>query len=112
MISPIQVSTKNFMGSVFRNTECEIILRNIIMQQKAANPDEFTPFSWEDYTNFCTHNVTETERGVLNAFVNGGKPVWNTSARLESGWLNYNDGFYSLSDKMIQMLKENYFVEA
>lgn len=108
MYSPDQISTKSFMGSVFRNTECEIVLRNIVLLQENQSPNEWTPFSWEDYKGFCTHRVSEKERGVLKAFVNGGKPVWNSSAYLQSGWLSFEDDKYSFTENMITMLGENY----
>lgn len=50
---------------------------------------EWTPFSWEDYKKFCTHGASDIERNVLDAFVNGGKPVLRTSATLTPGWLDY-----------------------
>ena len=96
------------MGSPFGNCESETILANIVLLQKAANPNEWTPFTWEQYKAFCTHNVTESERGVLNAFVNGGKPVLRTSAVLEPGWLKLEDGAYSFTPKMVYMLTEKY----
>lgn len=96
------------MGSVFRNSESETILRNIIILQKNADPENWTPFTWNDYQSFCSHRVTDSERGVLNAFVNGGKPVWNTSAYLTAGWLKLEGDQYSFTEQMIQMLAENY----
>ena len=57
-IIPEMIPTNQwFMGSVFQNSEAETILRNIVMLQKKVNPKAWTPFSWEDYKNFCTHNV-------------------------------------------------------
>ena len=91
MACPKEIRTNHdFMNSVFQNSECETILRNIILLQKEANPEAWTPFSWGDYKAFCTHNVTDKEKGVLDAFVNGGKPVWNTSAYLSAGWLDFD----------------------
>ncbi len=111
MTQPKDIRTDHyFMGSVFQNSECETILRNIVQMQKKQNPDSWQPFTWEQYKAFCTHKVTDSERGVLDAFVKGGKPVWNTSAYLESGWLDYGEktGQYFFTAKMIQMLSENW----
>jgi len=109
MFLPKQIALNHsFMGSVFRNSECETILRNILLLQKNVTPNVWTPFTWEDYKCFCDHNVTESERGVLNCFVNGGKSVSNTSTHQEAGWLELNDGVYSFTEKMITMLGENY----
>ena len=97
-----------FMGSVFQNSESETILRNIVLLQKAANPEQWTPFTWEQYKAFCTHRVTESEKRVLDAFVNGGKPVTFTSAYLSAGWLAFDGESYSFTKKMIDMLAENW----
>lgn len=113
MIAPKDISTgHHFMGSVFRNCECETILRNLVLLQKSMSTETWTPFSWDDYKKFCTHNVGDSEKGVLNAFVNGGKPVWNTSAYLSDGWLNFDGEKYSFTKKMIDMLYRDYSNEA
>ena len=110
MIKPSCIATDHrFMGSPFKNSECETVLRNIVLLQKNNNLKEWTPFSWDDYLKFCTHNPTESERGVLDAMVNGGRPVLYTSANLESGWLSFSDKKYSFTKKIIDML-ENHFV--
>ena len=111
MVSPKRIRTNHeFMNSVFKSSECETVLRNIIMLQKKKNPDEWTPFSWEDYKAFCTHSVTNSEKGVLDAFVNGGKPVRNTSAYLSPGWLDFDGTNYSFTEKMVNMLSEYYLL--
>ena len=110
-IIPEMIPTNQwFIGSVFQSSEAEKILRNIIMLQKKVNPKAWTPFSWEDYKNFCTHNVWDHEQRVLDAFVNGGKPVRNTSAILTSGWLDFDGTHYSFTEKMITMLHTDFGV--
>lgn len=111
MTQPKHIRTDHrFMGSVFGNSECETILRNIVLMQKTQNPDSWGPFIWEQYKAFCTHNVTESESGVLRAFVNGGKPVWNTTANISPGWLDFDEASeqYSFTSKTIDMLAENW----
>ena len=104
-IQPKDIKTNHsFMGSVFQNSECETILRNIVLLQKHLNKEDWTPFTWEQYCNFCTHNVTQSERGVLDVFVNGGKAVFNTSTIQQAGWLSFNGEEYSFTAKMIEML--------
>lgn len=111
MARPIEISTNHdFMNSVFQNSECETILRNIIMLQKKRSNDDWTPFSWDDYKAFCTHKVTDSEKGVLDAFVNGGKPVWNTSTYLSAGWLDFDGSNYSFTAKMVDMIGERYAI--
>lgn len=94
------------MGSPLQNSESETILRNIVMLQKKVNPEAWTPFSWDDYKSFCTHRATDSEHRVLEAFVNGGKPVSNCSVSLAPGWLKFQDEKYSLSNRMIAMLED------
>lgn len=107
MLLPKDIRTDHyFMGSVFRNSECETILRNLILLQQNKNPDEWTSFTWEDYKKFCTHKVSESEKDVLDAFVNGGKPVWNTSAYLDPSFLNFDGVNYLFTEKMIEILNE------
>ena len=113
MALPKEIRTdRYFMGSVFRNSECETILRNIVMLQKKANPEAWTPFSWDDYKAFCTHKVTDSEKGVLDAFTNGGKSVWNTSTYQSAGWLDFDGSKYSFTAKMIDMLSEHYSIHS
>ena len=108
-ITPSMIPVNHwFMGSVFQNSESETILSNIVKLQRAKNPEEWTPFSWEDYKKFCTHGASDIERNVLDAFVNGGKPVLRTSATLTPGWLDYNDTHYSFTEKMINMLYKDF----
>ncbi len=108
MITPKQVPTNGFMNSVFQNSECETILRNIVLLQKAKNPEKWTPFSWKDYKKFCTHNVTDSEQRVLDVFVNGGKSAWNTSTYQQSGWLKFENEQYHFTDKMLEMLERDF----
>lgn len=111
MIKPKDVPTnQRFMGSVFQNRECETILRNVIIQQNKANPEAWTPFTWEDYCAAMTHNVTTSEMGVLKCFVNGGAPVVFTSARLDAGWLSWNEetGAFSMTEKMLEMIERDF----
>jgi hypothetical protein len=63
-----------------------------------------TSFSWDDYKNFCTHKVTDAERGVLEAMVSGGRPVWNTSASLAPGYLKKSNDRYEVTEQFIDAL--------
>src|SRR3989338_8350422 len=102
---PEDVSLKmSFMDSEFQNTETETIVKNIVFIQQKMNPKQWTPFSFDDYREHCTHNVSDAEKGVLEAFVKGGKPVWNTSAFLEPGYLNKETDLYSVTDKFLNFL--------
>jgi hypothetical protein len=110
LATPKQIKMEGFWDSPFQNSECETILSNVVLLQRHSNPSEWTPFTWEQYKAFCTHNVTESERRVLNCFVEGGKPSWNTSAVIEPGWMVFDEqaGTYRVTAKMVFMLTEKY----
>jgi len=110
LLPPSKISTAQYWSSPFENSECETILNNVVRLQRSLNPDEWTPFTWEQYTAFCTHKVGYQEKGILDAFVNGGKPVWNTSAYLQPGWMDFDEttGEYKMTVRMVAMLTEKY----
>jgi len=106
-VRPQDIQTANpygFMGSGFRNTECETVARNILLLLQKTNPALWTSFSWSDYKKFCTHRVSDTEHGVLDAMVSGGRPVWNTSANLVSGYLKKSNNRYEVTQQFIDAL--------
>lgn len=106
-VLPRDIDTKNpygFMGSRFQNTECEVVARNVVLLQKKRNPTGWTDFTWSDYQSFCTHHVSDAERGVLDAMVQGGKPVWNTSAVLSAGYLEKHGDHYCVTKKFVDAL--------
>ena len=105
---PKDINTKDwFWDSEFQNLETETIARNIVLIQKKINPKKWTPFSFKDYKKLCAHNVTESENGVLEALADGGKPVWNTSTALNSGYLaKDNVGNYIVTEKFIKAISK------
>lgn len=93
------------MGSAWQNTETEVIARNIVLLQQHMDPKRWTPFSWEQYVQYCQHRVSEAERGVLEALTHGGRPVWNTSAHLQPGYLAKGaDDCYRVTPKFIEVI--------
>lgn len=114
-MKPKNIGT-NFMGSVFGNSECETILANICLFQKKLNPEAFTPFTWDEYVAFRdatkrdkTQSVSDAERRILNAFVNGGRILY-TSASISKGWLSFDESSeqYAFTDKTIKMLEKDH----
>lgn len=96
-----------FWSSIFGNSETETILSNLVKMQTSFK--EWRPFTFEeDYKTFCTHDVTSSEKGVMDALVNGGKPVMRTTAVLTEGWLSFDGTHYAFTDKLIEYLYENY----
>jgi len=113
MYKPCEVKTSDrraFMGSQFRNSETETIARNIILQQQSIDGEKWTPFTWEDYKNFCSHNVTDTELGVIKALASGGKPVWNTTTVLNAGYLEEDPkGTFKVTGSFLHALPAELF---
>lgn len=94
-----------FMGSEWGNTESEVVARNIVFILQMLNKEEWTPFSSDDYKGLCKHGVSERELGVLEAFVVGGRPVFNTSAVLKPGYLLKDElGLYCVTDAFIDAI--------
>ena len=109
MALPKEIRTNHgFIGSVFGLAECEIMLRNILLLQQQVNPDAWTPFSWCQYKAFCTHLVPDEAKLVLDAFVSGGRPVWNSPVFVSGGWLRFDGTHYHFTEKMIDMLAKDY----
>lgn len=112
MISPKEIKTASeydYMGSAFRNMECEVIARNIVLIAKQINPDAWTDFTWEEYTERCTHKVTREERAILEAMTDGGKPIWNSSCYLQPGYLERHHGRYRVAQKFLDALPGRVF---
>lgn len=80
------------IGSPFRNTEKEIIAKNIIMLSRLNN-DKWLSFTWEEYQEKCSHRPTSAEKEILDRFVAG-------------GFLKIEDGIYSIQDKFIATLEK------
>lgn len=109
MISPNSIITSNyFTDSDFQNYECEMVLRNICLLQKNTNQENWTKFSFEDYKKFCKHEVSDSEKRILNVMVNGGKPILNTKVSIEAGWLKFENGYYEFTEKLIEMLERKF----
>ncbi|MFO0764054.1 MAG: hypothetical protein U0518_04340 [Candidatus Gracilibacteria bacterium] len=105
-IVPLATAKISFMGSEWRNTETEVVARNICFVQRKMNPEKWTLFTWEDYEEHCTHKVTDAEKGVLEALVNGGKPVWNTSTHLEPSYLVKKGDHYEVTEKFLNVVRQ------
>lgn len=96
----------DFTGSGLNSCEAEKIARNIIVVQKKIDPNKWTPFSFEDYIMHCSHTVTDTEKGIIEALVNGGKPVVFTTKTLTPGYLEKDSttGHYSVTEKFLKAI--------
>ena len=108
MLKPAQVNISGpFFGSAWKSCETEIVARNIVVFQQKLDGSKWTPFTWEQYKAGCEHTVTESERGVLEALTNGGRPVTFTTAFPKPGYLTKNErGEYSVTQKFIDALPQ------
>ena len=96
----------SFMGTEFKSMDTEIIARNIVYIQKEINPEKWTPFSFIDYGQHCTHKVEDYDKVVLEALVKGGKPVLHTTVHLQSGYLEKKNNKYHVTDKFLKVLSK------
>lgn len=68
MIHPSKINAKNnFFGTCWENCECETIARNIVIISQ--NSGGWKKFTWSQYQNLCGHQVTDSEKLILDGFV-------------------------------------------
>lgn len=102
-IKPSDIDVNHwFMGSVFRSSECETILRNIVCLQRKHQ--KFTPFSWDDYKSFCTHSISADEKTILDSFVDGRYISYKISNAAGGGYLEMKGDKYVFTSKLIHYL--------
>lgn len=78
-------------GSKLGKSEKETIACNVIFISR-GNDNEWLEFTFEEYKSRCKHNVTESEKSVLNELVS-------------DGLLSYDDGKYVIQDAFITKLR-------
>lgn len=67
-ITPNDISIDNgFFDTPFQKSEKEGIARNIVIVERKLGG--WKPFSWKDYQEKCTHDVTSEEKNILDEFV-------------------------------------------
>jgi hypothetical protein len=72
ILKPHQFDTsRSFMDLVWQHSETETIARNIVLISTQQNSEEWTPFTWERYSQLCTHKVGAGERDILEQLVRG-----------------------------------------
>jgi len=81
---------KGLWDTPFRNSEKETIARNIIFFSH-KNGDEWKSFSFDDYRSMCSHNVTDSEKSILDGFV-------------KDGLLSFEDDKYDVTDAFVALL--------
>lgn len=93
MISPHHINTSNnWIGSAFGTAEMEMVARNIVILKK--QDDGWTPISWDEYCERCSHDINEHDRI-------GWKQLH------EEGYLDYGDNDdYVFTDAFHQAVKQ------
>lgn len=92
-ISPDDIdASKGFFSTVWQNSEKETIACNIVLISKWGG-NKWEPFTWEEYKKRCRHKVTDSEKAVLDSFV-------------EEGYLTLTDGKYMVTKRFIAALSE------
>jgi|GEM_PF-3976338 len=91
-------------GNPFGLPDCTYALRNMLLLQKRELPDEWSSFTWEDYSQICN---LEDQKYILELMVTGGKHKIHSDT-IEGGWLIYNGTEFLFSDKLIHMIQRYY----
>lgn len=71
MVKPSEV-THQLMDSPWQNHERETVAGNLVKLSKFENDDEWKPFTWEDYVEFCSHTPSAGESAILDEFADTG----------------------------------------
>jgi len=89
-IKPSDV-TKPLGNTPWQKCEKETVATNILKLSRFRNDNEWKPFTWKDYTGFCSHKPIREEKAILDEFA-------------ETDYLAKNaDGVYSFTPKIIEV---------
>lgn len=105
MFPPRYFLPQNISVHEFRHRETETVVYNIVCIQRNLNLDSWTPFSFQYYRQACSHNVQQEEELILEALVNGGKPLPSSSVQLMPSYLSKKDNNYVITDKFIELIR-------
>jgi hypothetical protein len=108
-ISPRDVYRSRFIGSVFGDSQMEMFLECFVITQFKANPDAWTPFSWNEYVARCDHKPIDAERRILEAMVNGGEVCLNDMGKqkritIQKGYLTKEGDRYVIAEPLLKAL--------
>ncbi|MHC4616359.1 MAG: hypothetical protein ACYTEQ_01265 [Planctomycetota bacterium] len=65
-VEPKEIGTGHFWDSVWQNCEKETIARNILLLCQRRG--DWVSFTWNEYRDFCAHDVSRQELGILEDF--------------------------------------------
>ncbi len=92
-VKPSQINiSSHLVGSPLNKSERETIARNIIVICRKRE-DSWAPFTFEEYTELCSHKVTAGERAVLDELAS-------------MGLLKLNNSVYAVQDLFVLTLNK------
>lgn len=108
-IRPCDVHLSRFVGSSFGDAQMEMFLQCIAITQFKMNPDQWTPFSWEEYVGKCDHEPIQTELEILDAMVEGGDVVLDDmgipkNIYVDAGYLSKDGDRYVITSKLLNVM--------
>ena len=91
---PSDVSHGHLWNSPWDNCEREMVASNILKLAHYNKDNEWQPFTWEEYLDFCSHGVSYVEQSILNEFVRDGyllleDDVYNFASKILGVYLQY-----------------------
>lgn len=89
--SAIDISS-DLVGSKLRESNKETIAKNIIVNARNSG-DQWSSFSFSEYKATCSHDVSDSERNVLDSLV-------------ADGYLSFQEDRYSVKPEFIEALLE------
>lgn len=100
------IKPQNFKDTIFcpttlGNSETEEVVGNIIAMQKKTNPNEWTPFSWEEYLKGSTAPAPDEEFILKTILVEGGQPG---KYEIPKGCLIFENGKYVITDILLSKI--------
>lgn len=86
--------TKHPMDTPWQSFEKETVAMNIVKLSHFKNKDQWRPFTWEDYVEFCSHSPSGEQHKILDEFA-------------DTGYLTKDDdGTYSFTRKIIGLFMQ------
>lgn len=100
-IKPENFEHTLFCPTTLGNSETEEVVGNIIAMQKKTNPNEWTPFSLEEYLESCPSPVPDEEFILKTILVDGGQPG---KYEIPKGCLIFENGKYIITDILLSKI--------
>ena len=101
----LDLNMGKFCGSEFKNNQLEENVCRIAMYFKENSPYEWTSFNLKEFAKWQGRTEpTELFKKHCMCLVNGGIVPDESGAIISGGWLSFNRGVYTPTDKLISYL--------